>query len=247
MKKVPKAGDNKVIIGCLIENIQESILFKNSLKSGYNAGISKSKFCAFTTSNDIESDLKSTGVKVIYLPEIKDVGKDLDYKIRRYFIQAWLAFSVANSQNTYLWQSPGTYWMDRPDNIISSLPIVEVLWSYKGRDDIRGAPFFVSFDFFIPAYAERAIHLLHEILLHFDLVLAWLSLDALAAYRLSENNSRYGTSTHIIPPYTVLHTNLLKYDAIKIKEAIASKDHPMAIVIPIEGLTYDQMEKLLKD
>jgi hypothetical protein len=97
--------------------------------------------------------------------------------------------------NKILWQSPGTIWLDRPDNIINAFPLVETLWAFKGRKDRRAAPFFSSFDFFSPSSAERPVHLMHEILLHFDLVLAWGSLDAVASYRLSENNSRYGASS----------------------------------------------------
>ena len=95
-----------------------------------------------------------------------------------------------NSGNKILWQSPGTIWLERPDNIINAFPLVETLWAFKGRKDRRAAPFFSSFDFFSPSGAERPVHLMHEILLHFDLVLAWGSLDAVASYRLSENNSR---------------------------------------------------------
>ena len=105
-------------------------------------------------------------------------------------LQAWLAFAVAAGGNKMMWQSPGTIWLERPDNIVNAFPLVETLWTFKGRKDRRAAPFFSSFDFFVPSAAERPVHLMHEILLHFDLVLAWGSLDAVASYRLSENNSR---------------------------------------------------------
>jgi hypothetical protein len=138
--------------------------------------------------------MQPTGVKVIFLPELAAVGlrgdADVGGVMRRYFLQAWLAFAVANSLNKMLWQSPGTVWLERPDNIVNIAPLVEVLWAYKGRNDKRAAPFFCSFDFFAVTGAERAIHLMHEIVLHFDLVLAWNSLDALSSYRLSENNAR---------------------------------------------------------
>lgn len=58
---------------------------------------------------------------------------------------------------------------------------------------------------------------------------------------------RYGTTTHIIPPYKVLHTSTLNNDAAKIKEAVVSKDHPMVIVLPYEDLTLAESEKLLRE
>jgi hypothetical protein len=251
MKEVPHYDNNRVAVGCVLENLDEVKLFKNSLATGAAVGISHTKFVAFTTVKEVEEAMKGTKVKTIYLPEIAEFGKkgdaDVGYKYRRFFLQAWLAFACANGQNKIMWQSPGTIWMDRPDNIVNAHPIVEVLWSYRGRQDKRAAPFFCSFDFFAATYAERPIHLMHELMLHFDLVLAWGSLDAVVAYRLSENNSRYGTTTHIIPPYKVLHTATLGHDPTKIKEAVVSKDHPMAIVIPYEDLSTTETEKLLRD
>jgi rRNA-processing protein FCF1 len=38
-------------------------------------GISKSKFCVFTTSSAVNNELRNEGVKVIYLDKLKDVGK----------------------------------------------------------------------------------------------------------------------------------------------------------------------------
>jgi hypothetical protein len=120
----------------------------------------------------LNTGLKNSGVKIIYLPDLATVGTLNEAKvsetIRTYFLQAWLAFACANTQVKVMWQSPGTIWMDRPDNIVNIAPIVETLWSYKGRDDKRAAPFFASYDFFAPTGAERPIHLMHEILLHFD-------------------------------------------------------------------------------
>lgn len=194
VKFAPRYGQNKVAVGCLIEDIEEAALFRNSLESAYKSGVSKTKFCVFTTSSAVVSSLAQTKVKVIFIPELASVGLKADSEVgsalRKYFLQAWLAFAVANSLNKMLWQSPGTIWLERPDNIVNIAPLVEVLWSYKGRNDKRAAPFFCSFDFFAVTGAERAIHLMHEIVLHFDLVLAWGSLDALASYRLSENNAR---------------------------------------------------------
>lgn len=265
MKNIPHYGDNRVAIGCLIESIEEATLFKNSVISGFNVGISNTKFVAITTSAAVKDAIESTKVKVIFLPDIASVGTqgsaNVGYKFRRYFLQAWLAFCAANNQNKVMWQSPGTIWLDRPDNIVNAMPIVETLWSFRGRQDIRAAPFFVSFDFFTVTYAERSIHLMHELLLHFDLVLAWESLDAVTAYRLSENNSRqvlhnslskltylcrYGTTTHIIPPYKVLHANILGNDPVKIKEAVTSTEPPMAIVVSAEDVSVGDTEKILR-
>ncbi len=138
--------------------------------------------------------MAKTGVKIIYMPDLAAVGTtgdaDVGPKLRRYFIQAWLAFAVSNGLNKMMWQSPGTIWMERPDNIVNAFPAVESLWAYTGRRDKRAAPFFASFDFFVPVGVERPIHLLHEVVLHFDLVITWDSIDAVTSYRLSENNSR---------------------------------------------------------
>jgi len=252
VKSAPKYGQNKVAVGCLLESIEELELFKNSLESAYKVGVSKTKFCVFTTSSAVNTAMQAVpGIKTIYIPEIAAVGlrgdADVGPTMRRYFLQAWLAFAVANSQNKMLWQSPGTIWMERPDNVINIAPLVETLWSYKGRNDKRAGPFFTSFDFFCVTGAERAVHLMHEIVLHFDLVLAWGSLDAVVAYRLSENNARYGTTTHLLPPYKILHAELMAEDAAKIREAALSKDHPMVIVIPHEGMTPAAAQTLIKE
>lgn len=194
VKAAPKFGGIKVSVGSIIEDAEEMELFKNSVESALTAGVNKSKFCVFTTSSEVNLGLKKFGVKIIYLSKLNEVGRvgasDVGEKYRRYFLQAWLAFAVANSGNKMLWQSPGTIWLERPDNIINAAPIVETLWSFKGRKDRRAGPFFSSFDFFCASSAERPVHLMHEILLHFDLVLAWESLDSVASYRLLENNSR---------------------------------------------------------
>ena len=146
-----------------------------------------------------------------------------------------------------LWQSPGTIWLGKPDHVIAEVPEVEMIWSYKGRDDPRSAPFFVSFDFFVHGIEERPVHLLHEILLHYDLVMAWNSLDAVASYRLSENNARYGTTTFVLAPHKVLHLDLQGREIAKIKEAIASMDPPKVIVVPCEDLSASDAMKILKE
>jgi len=192
---IPKFSKGRVVVGVLVDDSEDLELFLNSVASAGKVGISKNKFAVFTTSETVLNDMKNTKIKVVSIPELKDVGVSgegkVGPKLRRYFIQAWLAFACANSLNKVLWQTPSTYWLERPDNIINAYPAVESLWAYKGRNDPRAAPFFVTFDFFAVVGQERPVHLLHELLLHFDLIVAWDSLDAVAAYRLSENNSRY--------------------------------------------------------
>jgi hypothetical protein len=191
---IPKFNKGRVVVAVFVDDAEDLELFMNSVKSAGKMGISRNKFAVFTTSETVVQDMKNTKLKVVYIPELKDVGKlgdaDVGPKFRRYFIQAWLAFACANNLNKVMWQTPGTYWLERPDNIVNAYPAVETLWSYKGREDKRSAPFFVTFDFFVAVGQERAVHLLHELVLHFDLIIAWDSLDAVAAYRLSENNSR---------------------------------------------------------
>ena len=108
--------------------------------------------------------------------------------MRRYFLQIWFAFAACDAGFKMIWQSPGTIWLDKPDYLLRDLPTTETIWAYKGRNDRRAAPFYCSMDLFFASNAERTAHLLHELMLHFDLVLAWGSIDAVAAYRLTENN-----------------------------------------------------------
>lgn len=58
---------------------------------------------------------------------------------------------------------------------------------------------------------------------------------------------RYGTTTHMLPPYKVLHTATVNNDATKIKEAVTYKEPPMAIVLPYEDLTMEETEKIIRD
>jgi hypothetical protein len=194
VKAVPRFGAGKVVVGTIIDEPEEVELFKNSVQSAIRAGVNKNKFVVFTSSHAVNNGLKSFGVKVIFLDALSGIGRlgdaNVGAKYRRYFLQAWFAFAVASAGIKMMWQSPGTIWLERPDNVVNSAPIVETLWTFKGRKDPRAGPFFSSFDFFVPSPAERPVHLMHEILLHFDLVLAWESLDAVASYRLLENNSR---------------------------------------------------------
>lgn len=249
VKDVPKYGNGKVrdtcydsccalltrlqvTVGVLVDDAEDLELFLNSFASARKQGVSPNKFAVFTTSDDVVQDLSKTGIKVVSLPSLREVGKGLG-AYRRAFLQTWLAFAAANSLTKMMWVSPATVWKERPDNIAKAFPAVETLWAFKGRKDGRAAPFFISFDFFIITAVERPVHFLHELILHFDLILAWKSLDAVAAYRLTENNSRYGTTTYILPPFAVLHGDIMGNDPIKIRAAAeaAEADQPMVITL----------------
>jgi len=108
VKAAPRYGQNKVAVGCLVEDLEEAELFRNSLESAYKVGVSKTKFCIFTTSSAVQAALAATNVKIIYLPELASVGNKGDAQvapvIRNYFLQAWLAFAVSNSLNKMMWQ-----------------------------------------------------------------------------------------------------------------------------------------------
>lgn len=196
VKSCPKLASG-VSIGTLVESVEELELFKNSLMTAKKQNIALNKRCVFTTSKEVNSALTGQDMQVILLTSVGvgQIGRVGDSKVdeefRVYFLQAMLAFAVANTNNKMLWQSPGTLWFDKPDNIIEKAPVTETLFSFKGRKDPRAAPFFVSFDFFVVTGHERAVHLMHELILNFDLVLSWQSLDSVLAYRLSENNARY--------------------------------------------------------
>lgn len=194
MKEVPRYGKGKVVVACIVEDASDVELFLNSFASAKKIGVNKGKFVVFTTNQQVVTDLSSTGIKVVHFPYLQNIGREGDGKVgerrRRYFLQAWIAFACANSLIKVMWQTPATVWFERPDDIANSFPAVETLWAFKGRKDGRAAPFFVTFDFFVAIGVERPVHLLHELILHFDLVMAWDSLDAVTAYRLSENNSR---------------------------------------------------------
>jgi hypothetical protein len=107
-------------------------------------------------------------------------------------MQIWVAYAAADVGANVLWQAPGTVWLSSPQSVVGMFTTdVETQWMFRGREDPRAAPFFISTDFFFVRGAQdRPIHLLHEILLHADLTAEWRSIDALAAYRLSENNAR---------------------------------------------------------
>lgn len=252
MRGVPKHSNGKVVVGVFVDDAEDMELFLNSYASANKQGVSKGKFCVFTTSQQVSDDLAKSGIKVIFLPQLSRVGRSgatasLSPKLRRHFLQAWLAFAAANHLLKVLWQSPATIWFDRPDNVVHAHPVVETLWVFKGREDQRAAPFFVSFDFFIAQGTERPVHLLHELLMHFDLIIAWDSLDAVAAYRLSENNSRYGTTVYVLPPTQILHAELLKHQPDKLRHAAEAERHPQAIVLPKHFEDVARTQQVLRD
>jgi len=191
-KGAPKFG--KAAVGCIVETVEEFELFRNSLQSAIKVKVPYQKFCIFTTNAEVKNLAVALKVKNIYLPEISAFGlrgdADVGLKMRRLFLQAWLAFCTADSGLKMIWQSPGTIWLDKPDYMLDEMMDTETIWSFKGRNDRRAAPFYCSMDLFVHSKEERAVNLLHELMLHFDLVLAWGSMDAVASYRLAENNSR---------------------------------------------------------
>lgn len=58
---------------------------------------------------------------------------------------------------------------------------------------------------------------------------------------------RYGTTTFLWPPYQVLHIDLLGADSEKIRQALASKERPQAVVFPRQGRTAAHTKDLLID
>lgn len=253
IRSIPKPSTKirTQLVGTFIDSIGESQLFMNSFRHAIKAGVPSTKFWVFTSNVKVRDAMMKAGIHQLYIPEFEKVGKhgysNVGPKLRRYFIQAWLAFVTADVGIRMLWQSPGTVWLGKPDHIVAEAPEVEMVWSYKGRDDPRSSPFFISFDFFVHGVEERPVHLLHEILLHYDLVVAWNSLDAVASYRLSENNARYGTTTFILAPHRVLHLDLLGRNIEIVKDAIKSADPPKVIVVPYEDLSVTSAVKILKD
>lgn len=44
--------------------------------------------------------------------------------------------------------------------------------------------------------------------------------------------NRYGTTTYVLPPYKILHADIMEGDVAKLKEVAESEDKPFAIVFP---------------
>jgi ribosome modulation factor len=243
------------VLGCLVDTMDELSLFKNSVEHAKKYSVRASTFTVFTTSGDVSREAKSMGCKVVYTPKMASTGNSLKVadettkmEIRRFFLHSWFAFAASEAGCNILWQSPGTVWLSRPDQVYKIAKSAEVQWAYKGHGDARAAPFYSSFDFFLASREDRSAHLLHEILLHFDLVLAWGSLDTLSSYRLSENNSRYGTTSAMFAPYEVLHIDAMarKPDKIMAAAQAPQGERPLVIVFPSEGMTSSETKSLLQ-
>ena len=200
-----------------------------------------------TVSPALLKKIKGFGIKnVVSLPALAKMEHasahtpTVSAKLKKWFVRAWLAYLLSDAGVPTLWQVPGTVWLAQPSLVLEHLPpSVETLWIFKGRSDKRAAPYYVSFDLFFINGKDRPIHLLHEVLMHIDLVAEWDSLDALASYRLTENNARYGTSTHTIPAHTVLHTSLLDVttnglqSSVKtLREVVADKGSKLLAIVP---------------
>ena len=58
--------------------------------------------------------------------------------------------------------------------------------------------------------------------------------------------SSYGTTTFILPPFKVLHVELMAQQPAKIIEAVRSPDHPLVVVVPREGMSPSEAKALLQ-
>jgi hypothetical protein len=183
------------VVACLIEHESEIELFRNSIGSYLAAGGVKEHIFAVTRHPHYTKQLKGLGIKTIYASKATNVGKHLPAYLSRSFMQIWFAFSAAEVGADVFWVTPGTVWKIAPSALLATVTKdVETAWMFNGRKDPRAAPFFISTDFFFirgGMSQDRPIHLLHEILVHADLLVEWDNLNALAAYRLTENNARF--------------------------------------------------------
>lgn len=188
-----KQGNQKVVVvACLIEHESEVELFKNSIHSYIEQGGSKEHIFTVSRHPSYNKQLKALGVKSIYANKATNVGNNLSPHISRGFMQIWFAFAAAEVGAEVIWITPSTVWKTSPNKLINTLTTdIETAWMFNGRRDPRAAPYFISTDFFfIRGGSDRPIHLLHEILVHADLLVEWDDINALAAYRLTENNAR---------------------------------------------------------
>jgi hypothetical protein len=250
MEYLPRTR-HAVLVGSFIDSFEDLKLFQNSILSALRVGTPETVFFLVTSTAAVAEAMQKTKVTVVFIPELAKVGQGVSANVRRHFIQAWLAFASADTKASVLWEAPGTVWFTTPDRLLSLGPSpIETSWAYKGREDSRSAPFFCSFDFFYQTSSERPLHLFHEILLHADLVLAWNSLDAVASYRLAENNARYGTTTYIWPPFVVLHTAVINNDASELRAAVgdgAGPERPQVVVVAHEGMPKGDAERMLRE
>lgn len=185
-KKLP------LLVGCVILNLLEYELLLNSMATLEHSGGSKKNVVIVTPVTAVYRLAKLLPVKLVYVPAIDRENINITTpQIRRAFLQAWMVYSAAELGMPILWQSPGTIWLQSPDVLYSMVPPeTEFFAAYKGRGDVRASPFFISYDFIWVEPSDRPIHFVHEVMLHIDLVSEWNSVDAVASYRLGENNAR---------------------------------------------------------
>lgn len=58
---------------------------------------------------------------------------------------------------------------------------------------------------------------------------------------------RYGTTTHILPPFKVLHAQVMGFDPAKIKDAVTSKEPPFVVILPKDFTDSTKPKRILSD
>ncbi len=58
---------------------------------------------------------------------------------------------------------------------------------------------------------------------------------------------RYGTTTYVMPPYKVLHTDIMENDVAKIKEVTESDDKPFVVVFPKDFVDETSTKRIIKE
>jgi hypothetical protein len=210
-------------VGCVVEDESDLELLRNSVMSTIKIGVHPTKFWVFTTNPSLKVKMDTIhlgknipqGIQSVVLTglELNEIGNTVCKKSRNFkthFMQIWLAFTASDLGIRFLWQSPATVWLERPDRIVNVAPNVEIISIFKGREKGKMDPFRPSFDFLIAGTEPRAQHLLHEILMHVELISTWKSLEDVLAYRLTENNSRYGLSVSVLPPEVATHSDFVQ-------------------------------------
>ena len=246
-KAMAQLKKKNMVVATIIDDESDILLAQNSIKSFERLGGKKSDFFVIKRKDSLSC--KQLNAVCVTVGKAANLGSSIsDPFISRNFLQFWLAFAAADAGANVLWQSPGTVWMKHPSQLISKFPPkLDTMFLFKGREDARAAPFYVSTDLFYASSSDRSIHLLHEVMLHVDLMVEWRSVDATTSYRLSENNARYGTSTVIFPPHIALHTILMDdHSPTAIFEAATSTEHPDVIVFPRSFMDSEDIIKTMK-
>ena len=247
-------------VGSYIDTLEDMQMYETSIRSSIHKGVNPIKFWAFTSSIEIKDALQASdisskgdnkGIQTVYIPLLATLQEETKDKVHKKhwlrFIRVWLAYCLCDNGVRMLWQTPAAIWTDRPDRLVNKSPDVEIITAYKGRDhdkqDHLYSPFYPTFDLLVVGTEPRALNLLHEMIMHFDLAVAWDSLDAILAYRLSENNARYGTSVYVLSPYGgALDAAVLDTNAHKLQQALISSRNPSVLF-----LEYEMLLKLRKD